>query len=67
MYKVNKLKFIFSILHPPGDDEYGYEKASERWKPVLSVESILISVISMLSTPNIDSPANVEACRFKFT
>jgi ubiquitin-conjugating enzyme E2 G1 len=54
-------KVCISILHPPGDDEYGYEKASERWNPVLSVESILISIISMLSAPNIDSPANIEA------
>ena len=39
-----------SILHPPGDDKYGYEKSSERWSPVQSVEKILMSVISMLAT-----------------
>ncbi|KAJ7778516.1 ubiquitin-conjugating enzyme [Mycena metata] len=52
-----------SILHAPGDDQYGYEDAGERWMPVHTVESILISVISLLSsdTPNTDSPANVEA------
>ncbi|KAK2948396.1 putative Ubiquitin-conjugating enzyme E2 G2 [Blattamonas nauphoetae] len=38
-----------SILHPPGDDPMGYEKASERWSPVQSVEKILLSVLSMLS------------------
>jgi hypothetical protein len=27
-----------SILHPPGDDEFGYEKASERWNPIHTVE-----------------------------
>lgn len=27
----------------------------------LSVESILVSVISMLASPNLDSPANVDA------
>ncbi|KAI8074056.1 ubiquitin-conjugating enzyme/RWD-like protein [Gongronella butleri] len=52
-----------SILHPPGDDKYGYEDASERWLPVHTVESILISVISMLSSPNTDSPANLEAAK----
>eukprot|EP00033_Pygsuia_biforma_P000979 GCRY01001122.1.p1 GENE.GCRY01001122.1~~GCRY01001122.1.p1 ORF type:complete len:166 (-),score=19.16 GCRY01001122.1:169-666(-) len=52
-----------SILHEPGDDEYGYEKASERWLPVHTVESIVVSVISMLSTPNDESPANIEAAK----
>lgn len=50
-----------SILHPPEDDQYGYESASERWSPVQTPETILLSVISMLSSPNGDSPANIEA------
>eukprot|EP01102_Stenamoeba_stenopodia_P014881 TRINITY_DN500_c0_g1_i1.p1 TRINITY_DN500_c0_g1~~TRINITY_DN500_c0_g1_i1.p1 ORF type:complete len:154 (-),score=34.12 TRINITY_DN500_c0_g1_i1:439-900(-) len=50
-----------SILHPPGDDKWGYEKAEERWLPIHTVESILISVISMLSDPNDQSPANLDA------
>lgn len=50
-----------SILHEPGDDKYGYEKASERWLPVHTVETILISVISLLADPNDESPANVDA------
>jgi len=54
-----------SILHPPTDDIYGYEDAGERWLPVHTVESILMSVISLLSTdpPNIDSPANLDAAK----
>lgn len=52
-----------SILHEPGDDKYGYEKASERWLPVHTVETILISVISMLADPNDESPANVDAAK----
>ncbi|GAA5843056.1 hypothetical protein JCM11251_002718 [Rhodosporidiobolus azoricus] len=54
-----------SILHEPGVDQYGYEDASERWLPVHGVESILISVISLLSqdTPDINSPANVDAAK----
>lgn len=52
-----------SILHEPGDDEYGYEQAEERWLPVHTVETIMLSVISMLASPNTDSPANVEAAR----
>src|SRR6476660_6326786 len=52
-----------SILHPPGDDKYGYESASERWLPIHTVETIVISVISMLSSPNDESPANLEAAK----
>ena len=50
-----------SILHRPEDDETGYELASERWSPVQTPETILLSVISMLSSPNDESPANIEA------
>ncbi|KAL7278610.1 hypothetical protein ACG7TL_007611 [Trametes sanguinea] len=54
-----------SILHPPGEDQYGYEDSGERWLPVHTVESILLSVISLLSSdkPNLDSPANVDAAK----
>lgn len=52
-----------SILHAPGDDPMHYEKASERWSPIQSVEKILISVMSMLAEPNDESPANVDAAR----
>ena len=51
-----------SILHPPGVDQFNeLEKAEERWRPVLGVEQILISVISLLNEPNIESPANLDA------
>lgn len=52
-----------SILHAPGNDPNNYEKASERWLPVHSVSSILISIISLLNDPNIESPANVDAAK----
>ncbi|MCJ1381637.1 Ubiquitin-conjugating enzyme E2 15 [Xylographa soralifera] len=52
-----------SILHPPEDDKYGYESAAERWSPVQTPETILLSVISLLSSPNDESPANIEAAR----
>ena len=48
-------------MHEPGEDKYGYEKAEERWLPIHTVETIMISVISMLADPNGDSPANVDA------
>eukprot|EP00792_Barthelona_sp_PAP020_P007256 TRINITY_DN3131_c2_g1_i1.p1 TRINITY_DN3131_c2_g1~~TRINITY_DN3131_c2_g1_i1.p1 ORF type:complete len:165 (-),score=45.14 TRINITY_DN3131_c2_g1_i1:41-535(-) len=58
-------KVCISILHPPGDDPYGYEHASERWSPAQSVESILISVLSIFSDPNFESPANID-CAIQF-
>ena len=35
----------------------------ERWLPIHTVETILISVISMLADPNDESPANVDAAK----
>ncbi|KAJ9150688.1 Ubiquitin-conjugating enzyme E2 [Pleurostoma richardsiae] len=52
-----------SILHPPEEDRYGYESAAERWSPVQTPETILLSVVSLLHAPNDESPANVEAAR----
>mmetsp|Transcript_34865 Transcript_34865/g.62706 ORF Transcript_34865/g.62706 Transcript_34865/m.62706 type:complete len:166 (-) Transcript_34865:207-704(-) len=56
-------KVCISILHNPGDDPNGYEQASERWSPVHTVETIMVSIISMLSSPNDESPANVDAAK----
>ena len=51
-----------SILHPPGDDPRNeLETAEERWRPILGVEQIILSVISLFADPNADSPANVDA------
>jgi len=56
-------KVCISILHTPGDDPHGYENASERWSPVQTVETIMLSIISMLSSPNDESPANIDAAK----
>ncbi|KAJ5099726.1 ubiquitin-conjugating enzyme/RWD-like protein [Penicillium argentinense] len=50
-----------SILHPPGDDEMSGELASERWSPAQRVESVLISILSLLDDAEVSSPANVDA------
>lgn len=55
-------RVCISILHPPGEDQFNLqESAEERWRPILGVEQILVSVISMLSDPNDESPANLDA------
>ena len=52
-----------SILHPAGADPMGYEAINERWTPAHSIEKILLSVISLLAEPNLESPANVDAAK----
>lgn len=37
------------------------ELPEERWLPTQTVTTVMLSVISMLSDPNISSPANVDA------
>lgn len=49
-----------SILHKSGDRTSG-EPDGETWSPAQTVETVLISIVSLLSDPNIDSPANVDA------
>ncbi|KAK8042361.1 hypothetical protein PG994_012844 [Apiospora phragmitis] len=48
---------------PAEEDRYGYESASERWSPVQTPETILVSVISLFSEPNDESPANLDAAK----
>ena len=57
-------KVCISILHAPGEDKHNeFESATERWRPIIGIESILVSVVSMLSSPNINSPANIDASK----
>ncbi|KAH9948491.1 ubiquitin-conjugating enzyme [Amylocystis lapponica] len=71
-----KMRFITPMWHPnvyPNGDvcisilvrSVRLRGSGERWLPVHTVESILLSVISLLSsdTPNTDSPANVDAAK----
>lgn len=52
-------RVCISILHE-GQDEWGYEHISERWNPSHSVNSIMMSILSILINPNFESPANVD-------
>jgi ubiquitin-conjugating enzyme E2 G1 len=53
-------KVCISILHE-GSDIFGYEKDIERWNPSHGIDSVMISIISMLSAPNFDSPADIDS------
>lgn len=54
-------RICISILHAPGEDIMSGESAGERWSPAQRVESVLISILSLLDDPEINSPANVDA------
>ncbi|KAJ5270358.1 hypothetical protein N7497_008874 [Penicillium chrysogenum] len=54
-------QLCISILHAPGEDAMSGELASERWSPAQRVESVLISIISLLDDAEPSSPANVDA------
>ncbi|KAL4789714.1 ubiquitin-conjugating enzyme/RWD-like protein [Aspergillus venezuelensis] len=54
-------KLCISILHAPGEDIMSGELASERWSPAQRVESVLISIVSLLDDAEVSSPANVDA------
>lgn len=54
-------RLCISILHAPGEDVTSGEMAGERWSPVQRVESVLISVLSLLDDAEVSSPANVDA------
>ncbi|OAF68609.1 hypothetical protein A3Q56_03618 [Intoshia linei] len=59
IYKTGEV--CISILHAPLHDPRSGELPSEVWKPIHTVSTVLISIISLLSEPNTSSPANVEA------
>lgn len=61
-YGERRGEVCISILHT-GADATGYERVEERWSPVQSVHSVLLSVLSMLAEPNCESPANVDAAK----
>jgi ubiquitin-conjugating enzyme E2 R len=54
-------KVCISILHAAGEDEQSGEMACERWSSIQGVESVLRSILLLLDSPEIGSPANVDA------
>jgi ubiquitin-conjugating enzyme E2 G1 len=57
-------KVCISILHPPGIDPLNpQETEMERWRPIYTVESIVVAIVSLLNEVNLESPDNIEAAR----
>lgn len=56
-------KVCISILHDPKEPHHSHEPSNEKWRPILGIEQVLVSVMSLLAEPNCDSPANSEYSR----
>lgn len=54
-------RLCISILHSAGQQEASDEPLNITWSPAQKVESVLLSILSLLEDPNVASPANVEA------
>merc|ERR1712003_400016 len=54
--------FGIPILHEAKEDQFNQQESiNEKCRPILSIEAIIVSVMSMLSEPNFESPANIDA------
>lgn len=54
-------RLCISILHAPGEDIMSGESAGERWSPAQRAETVLLSIITLLDSGEVSSPANVDA------
>jgi ubiquitin-conjugating enzyme E2 G2 len=43
-------------------DETGYFRQEELWTPVLDLRCIFLGIITLFTEPNLESPANLDAC-----
>ena len=70
------LKFITKTFHPniykdgkvclsilnSEQDETGYFKPEELWTPALDFRCIFLCIMNLFTEPNLESPANLDAC-----
>ncbi|KAI3633537.1 hypothetical protein MIR68_008484 [Amoeboaphelidium protococcarum] len=65
-FKAPVVKFITQIYHPNVDFETGticLDILKEEWSAIYNVQTILISIQSLLGEPNNDSPLNGQAAQ----
>jgi ubiquitin-conjugating enzyme E2 D/E len=61
-FKPPKIKFVNKILHP-NIDNYGsvcIDILADKWSPALTITKVIISLCSLMASPNPDSPLNSE-------
>ena len=63
--KAPRVKFTTEMFHPNifPDGTLCLDIIQDKWKPIYTVGTILMSIQSLLCDPNGDSPANVDAAR----
>ncbi len=63
--KAPTIKFVNKIYHPnvSSDGSICLDVLKENWKPIYTLRTIIMSIISLLSDPNPDSPLNGEAAK----
>ena len=59
------VKFVTQMFHPNvyNDGRLCLDILTNQWSPMYDVRGVLVSIQSLLSDPNPNSPANVEAAR----
>jgi ubiquitin-protein ligase len=55
-------KVCMSILHDTREENF-YDKPEEKWAPVHTIQSIVLSMILIIQEPNTESPANLDAAK----
>jgi ubiquitin-protein ligase len=62
-FSAPKIKFINKIFHPniSTDGQICLDVLKDKWSPVFTLRTILISILSLLSDPNPASPLNGDA------
>ena len=62
-HKAPKIKFLNKMFHPNiyKNGDICIDILQNKWSPVYDISTILVSIQSLLTDPNINSPANVEA------
>jgi len=64
-HRAPQMKFVNKIYHPNigSDGSICLDILKDNWRPVYTLRTTIISIISLLSDPNPDSPLNGEAAR----